>query len=143
MAGRDLRNAKKRGCMYLIVKNIHVAFATLAILGFLLRGYWRATGSTLHRNRAAKIVPHVSDALFLGTGIWLVTLLQLPWTQLPWLLAKFAGLAGYIGFGMVAFRFGRNDAIRLIAFVAAVASFAFVVGAAVTKSPLSWLASFL
>lgn len=126
--------------MYLIIKNIHIAFATLAIVGFLLRGYWRATGSSLHQNRATRIMPHVNDALFLATGIWLVSILNLPWMQTPWLLAKFAGLAGYIGFGMVAFRFGKNDAIRLIAFVAAIASFAFVVGAAHTKSPLSWLA---
>ncbi len=96
----------------------------------------------MRETRAAKIVPHVNDALFLATGIWLVLILNMPWATQPWLLAKFAGLAGYIGFGMVAFRFGRSDAIRLIAFVAAVASFAFVVGAALTKSPLSWMAWF-
>ena len=126
--------------MYLIVKNIHMLFATLAIAGFLLRGYWRLTGSTLQQNRAMKIVPHVNDALFFATGIWLISILNLPWAQQPWLLGKFAGLGGYIGFGMVAFRFGQSDAIRLVAFVAAVASFAYIVGAALSKSPLSWLA---
>lgn len=126
--------------MYLIVKNFHLLFATLAIAGFLLRGYWRATDNVLHQNRAVKIVPHVNDMLFLATGIWLVAILRLPWLQMPWLLAKFAGLAAYILFGMVAFRFGRSPAVRLAAFVAAVASFAFVVGAALAKSPWSWLA---
>lgn len=87
-------------------------------------------------------MPHVNDVLFLSTGVWLIAILNLPWTQQPWMLAKFAGLLGYIGFGMVAFRFGRSEAIRLIAFVAAVASFGFVVGAALTKSPLSWIAWF-
>jgi len=105
--------------MYLIISYFHMTFAALAVTGFLLRGYWRMTGSPLYKNRAAKI---------------------LQWTQHAWLLAKFAGLAGYIGFGMVAFRFGKTSQIRLIAFVAAVASFAFIVGAALTKSPLSWLA---
>jgi uncharacterized membrane protein SirB2 len=108
----------------------------------MLRGYWRVTNNKLHQNRASKIVPHVNDALFLLTGIWLISILNLPWTQQPWLLAKFTGLAGYVGFGMVAFRFGKSEEIRLIAFVAAVASFAFVVGAALTKSPLSWIAYF-
>jgi len=126
--------------MYLIIKNIHMTFAALAVTGFLLRGYWRMTGSPLYKNRAAKIVPHINDALFFVTGIWLISILNLQWTQHAWLLAKFAGLAGYIGFGMVAFRFGKSSEIRLIAFVAAVASFAFIVGAALTKSPLSWLA---
>jgi len=128
--------------MYLIIKNIHMTFAALAVTGFLLRGYWRMTGSPLYKNRAAKIVPHINDALFFVTGIWLISILNLQWTQHAWLLAKFAGLAGYIGFGMVAFRFGKSSEIRLIAFVAAVASFAFIVGAALTKSPLSWLAYF-
>jgi len=128
--------------MYLIVKNFHMAFATLAIAGFLLRGYWYVTSSALRQNRATKVVPHVNDALFLLTGIWLISILNLPWMQQPWLIGKFAGLAGYIGFGMVAFRFGTSDAIRLIAFVAAVASFAYIVGAALSKSPLSWLAYF-
>ena len=137
---RLLPRREKRTPMYLIIKNIHIAFAALAIGGFLLRGYWRVTNNDLHQNRATKIVPHVSDALFLATGVWLISILNLPWMQTPWLLAKFAGLTGYIIFGMIAFRFGKSDAIRLVAFVAAVASFAFVVGAAITKSPMSWLA---
>jgi len=119
-----------------------MTFAALAVTGFLLRGYWRMTDSPLYKNRAAKIVPHINDALFFATGIWLISILNLQWTQHAWLLAKFAGLAGYIGFGMVAFRFGKSSEIRLITFVAAVASFAFIVGAALTKSPFSWLAYF-
>jgi uncharacterized membrane protein SirB2 len=126
--------------MYLILKNSHMVFATVAISGFLLRGYWVMTDSKLRQVRAARIVPHVVDALFLTTGIWLAVILNLNVLQHTWLLAKFAGLFGYIGFGMVAFRFGRTREIRLIAFVAAVASFAYIVGAALAKSPLSWLA---
>lgn len=126
--------------MYLTLKYFHMSFAALAIAGFLLRGYWAFVGSPLHQNRATRIVPHVNDALFLATGIWLVDILSLPWLQLPWLLAKFAGLAGYIGFGMIAFRFGKTMAIRSVAFVAAIASFAYVVGTALAKSPMSWLA---
>jgi uncharacterized membrane protein SirB2 len=126
--------------MYLILKNFHMTFAMLAISGFLLRGYWLMIGSALRQHRASKIVPHFIDALFLGTGIWLIVMLNLPWMQQPWLLAKFVGLLGYIGFGMVAFRFGKTPEIRSIAFVAAVASFAYIVGTALTKSPLSWIA---
>ena len=126
--------------MYLIVKYIHMAFATLTIIGFLLRGYWRISGSNLHQNRAMKVVPHAIDAMFLATGVWLIVMLKLSPMQHPWLLAKFVALFAYVGLGMVAFRFGRTPAIRLIAFVGAVASFAFVVGAAIVKSPLSWLA---
>jgi uncharacterized membrane protein SirB2 len=126
--------------MYLIIKNIHVTFATLTIVGFVLRGYWRISGSNLHQHRAIKIVPHTVDALFLATGIWLVMMLNINPVQHPWLLAKFAAIVAYVGLGMVAFRFGRTPQIRSLAFVGAVASFAFVVGAALIKSPMSWLA---
>jgi uncharacterized membrane protein SirB2 len=117
-----------------------MTFAALAITGFLLRAYWAMTGSVLRQHRATKILPHIVDALFLGTGIWLIVLLNLDWTKHAWLLAKFAGLFAYIGLGMVAFRFGRTPQIRAVAFVGAVASFAYIVGAALTKSALSWLA---
>ncbi len=126
--------------MYLILKISHMAFAAVAIAGFLLRGYWVLSGSPLRSNRATKIVPHIVDALFLATGIWLAVILNLNVPQHAWLLAKFMGLLGYIGFGMVAFRFGKTQEMRLVAFVAAVASFAYIVGAALAKSPLSWLA---
>lgn len=126
--------------MYLILKNVHTVFAVLTISGFLLRGYWVLTGSALHRNRATKTVPHVIDALFLATGIWLIVMLNMEWMKQPWLLAKFAGLFVYIGLGMVAFRFGRTVEIKAIAFVGAVAAFAYIVGAALSKSPWSWVA---
>jgi uncharacterized membrane protein SirB2 len=126
--------------MYLIIKNIHMVFATLTIIGFLLRGYWRISGSSFYKSRAMKVLPHTVDALFLATGVWLIVMLNLNPMQHPWLLAKFVALFAYVGLGMIAFRFGRSPEIRLIAFVGAVASFAFVVGAAMAKSPLSWLA---
>jgi len=114
--------------------------AALTISGFLLRGYWTISGSSLRHNRAAKVIPHVVDTLFLGTGIWLVILLGLAPLQHPWLLAKFTGLLAYIGLGMVAMRFGRTSQSRLIAFVAAVTAFAYIVGVALTKNPASWIA---
>ena len=126
--------------MYLILKHTHMTLAVLAISGFLLRGYWMASGSPIRQYRATKIVPHVVDALLLATGIWLAVLVNVNVPQSTWLLAKFAGLFAYIGFGMVAFRFGKTQGIRLIAFIAAVAAFAYIVGAAVSKSPLGWLA---
>lgn len=126
--------------MYLIIKNFHMTFAALAITGFLLRGYWMVTESNLQRNRATKIAPHVVDSLFFASGIWLIVILNLDWMKAPWLLAKFAGLFAYIGFGMVALRFGRTREIRTLAFVAAVAAFAYIVGVALTKSPASWIA---
>ncbi len=125
--------------MYLIAKNTHMIFAGLSIGGFVLRGFWHAGNSGKLQSRATRILPHVSDALFFATGVWLVALLNLDVMQHQWLLAKFAGLFFYIGLGMIAFRFGRTPGIKVAAFLGAVLSFAYIVGAAVQKSPISWL----
>lgn len=126
--------------MYLIIKYFHTALAALTISGFLLRGFWAVTGSDLLRHRVIRIAPHIIDTLFLAAGIALVVMLDLNPLQHAWLLAKFAGLLAYIGLGMVAMRFGRSREIRIVAFVGAVALFAYIVGVALSKSPASWIA---
>ena len=126
--------------MYLILRYFHTAFAILTIAGFLLRGYWMITASDLRLNRATRIAPHVIDTLFLATGIALIYVLNLAPMQHSWLLAKFAGLIAYVSLGMVAMRFGPTPAIRTLAFVAAVAAFAYIAGVALSKSPASWIA---
>jgi uncharacterized membrane protein SirB2 len=126
--------------MYLFLKYAHLAFAVTTISGFVLRGYWMLTNSGQLSRRLTRIVPHVVDALFLLTGIAMVNLLTLPVMQTPWLLAKFAALLAYIVLGAIALRRGPTVQIRLLAFVGALSAFAYVVGTALSKSPLSWLA---
>jgi uncharacterized membrane protein SirB2 len=126
--------------MYLFLKYVHLAFAVTTISGFVLRGFWMLTESDRLSQRATRIAPHVIDALFLLTGIAMVYLLSLPVLQTPWLLAKLIALLAYIILGAVALRRGPTLQIRLIAFVGALSAFAYVVGAALSKSPLSWLA---
>ena len=128
--------------MYPTLKTLHTVLAALTISGFLLRGYWMLTGSALFRNRATRIAPHVVDTLFLATAIWMVFEMQLAPLGQPWLQAKLVGLLAYIGLGMIAFRFSATPGTRLLAFVGAITSFAYVVGAALSKSPTSWSAFF-
>ena len=126
--------------MYPILKVLHTIFATLTICGFLLRGYWLITGSVLFRNRVTRVAPHIVDTLFLATAIWMVAELRFTPLQQPWLQAKLVGLLAYILLGMTAFRFSRTVEIRLAAFIGAIVSFVYVVGAALSKSPASWAA---
>ena len=126
--------------MYVTLKYVHVIAAVATISGFILRGIWMLTASSNLQHPAAKIAPHILDTVFLLAGLGLLWLLRLnPLTQ-PWLLAKFAGLAAYILLGMIAIRRGPTKRIRTIALVSAVMAFAYVVGVATAKSPLSWLA---
>lgn len=109
------------------------------ISGFLLRGYWMMTRSDKLQMKVTRIAPHIIDTLFLLSGIALVSTLHLNAFSEPWLLAKFVGLIGYIVLGTIAIKRGPTLKIRIVAFVGALAVFAYIAGVAVAKSPASWL----
>lgn len=117
---------------------LHVSAATLSLALFLLRGAWMLADSPLRNARWTKIVPHVVDTVFLGAGI----ALAVKWAQFPfahdWLTAKVFGLIAYIILGSVALKRGRTPAIRATAFFAALVVFAYIVGVARARHPLSW-----
>lgn len=121
------------------LKTSHMALAALSLGLFVARGGWMLAGSPRLQARWVRIVPHVVDTLFLATGIALaVRIGQYPFVE-PWLTAKMLGLVAYIVLGSVALKAGRTRAIRATAFVAALALFAYLVGVARSRHPLSWL----
>lgn len=124
---------------YLMIKSLHMITAIATISVFILRGYWMMTQSEHLNLKFVRIAPHVIDTLFLLSGIALVSILQINALSEPWLLAKFAGLIAYIVLGTIAIKRGPTLQIRLIAFVGALSLFAYIVGVAMTKSPVSWL----
>jgi uncharacterized membrane protein SirB2 len=125
--------------MYESLKLMHIVAATLTIAGFLLRGYWMMRSSTLLDHKVTRVLPHIVDTVFLATGIALILILHLPVLNQPWLLAKLIALVGYVLFGAIALRRGRSRQTRVMAFLLALATFAYIVGAALYKSPASWL----
>ena len=124
---------------YLAIKSLHTLTAAATILGFILRGYWMMKQSDKLQLRITRIAPHVVDTVFLLSGVAMVWMLQLNAFSQPWLVAKFTGLIVYIVLGAIAIKRGPSMQIRIIAFVSALAVFAYIVGVAMTKSPASWL----
>lgn len=124
---------------YLLLKSVHTLTALATISGFVLRGIWMMQQSDKLQHKVTRIAPHIIDTLFLLSGIAMVYMLQLNAFSQPWLLAKFAGLIGYIVLGTIAIKRGPTLQIRSIAFVAALALFAYIAGVALSKSPASWL----
>lgn len=126
---------------YLAVKHAHMMFALISITLFMLRAWLAVPSPARINNKALKILPHVNDTLLLLLGIWLaVQIKQVPFDNSPWLTAKIVGLVLYILVGTIAIKRGRTRGQRLAAALAAIAIFAYIYGAAVSKSPLSWLA---
>ncbi len=122
-----------------MIKSLHMITGVVTISGFILRGYWMMAQSDKLQLQVIRIVPHIIDTLFLLSGVALVWMLHLNVFSESWLLAKFAGLIVYIVLGTFAIKRGATLQIRIIAFVGALAVFAYIVGVALAKSPASWL----
>jgi uncharacterized membrane protein SirB2 len=121
--------------MYAAVKHLHIACVVLSGAGLFLRGLLTMANSPLLRRRWLRIAPHVNDSVLLAAAIALMLLTrQYPFVD-AWLTAKVLGLAAYIVLGAVALRPGRPRGVRIAAWLAALAVFAYIVSVALTKSP--------
>ena len=120
---------------HLLLKHLHVAFVTVSVVGFFLRGPWMLSDSPLLDRAWVRVVPHVNDTLLLLAAIGLsIELQQYPFVH-AWVTAKVLGLLAYIGFGMFALRRGRSKRLRAGFWLASLASFAYIVSVALTKDP--------
>ena len=118
------------------LKLLHVSCALLSVSGFTLRGYWMMTDNPLRQLRLARVLPHIIDTLLLASAVGMLVIWQTGPQQLPWLIAKIAGLLLYIVLGMVALRFGGTRRIRVASFALALLSAGYIIAVAYTKAPL-------
>ena len=121
---------------YNIVKLVHVSTAAISIVGFVGRFALAWSGSALLRRRALRVLPHINDSLLLGAAVAMLSMARINPLSLSWLSAKIGALLAYILLGMIALRPGRSRGTRLAAFAGALLAFAYIVSAALTRSPL-------
>lgn len=120
---------------YLAIKHIHITCAVLSFVLFSMRGLWMLQGSALLQQRWVKIAPHVVDTLLLASALTMVFWsAQYPFVQ-AWLTAKVVALVAYIILGTIALKRGKTKTVRLSAFIAALAVFAYIVKVALTRQP--------
>lgn len=121
---------------YIAVKHIHVTCAALSISLFLLRGVLMLRHSAALQQRWLKITPHIVDTLLLASALTMVAWsAQYPFVQ-SWLTAKVLALLAYIVLGMIALKRGKTASIRLMAFIAALLIFTYIVAVAITRQAL-------
>lgn len=124
---------------YVLLKSVHVTAVATSLSLFVLRAIWRMRESPRLAERWVRVAPHVVDTVLLAAGIGLAVMIEnYPGTH-AWLTAKVAGLVAYVVLGSIAIRRGRTAAARAAAFAGALAVFAYIVGVAMTKSPLALL----
>ncbi|WP_323744809.1 SirB2 family protein [Noviherbaspirillum soli] len=118
-----------------MLKHLHMSCAALSGALFLLRGLWMLQDSPRLRQRWVRTLPHLIDTVLLASAVALaVWSAQYPLAQ-PWLTAKVCALLLYIVLGSVALKRGRSNGIRAAAFLAALATFAYIVAVALSKTP--------
>jgi uncharacterized membrane protein SirB2 len=121
---------------YAALKMIHVTSVAISYLLFSLRSVWMMQGSAALQQRWVRITPHVVDTVLLTSAIALAIMIHQNPIHNSWLSAKVVGLLLYIGFGMIALRFGKTRKARISAWIAAQIVFFYIVLVAVTKNPL-------
>jgi uncharacterized membrane protein SirB2 len=118
---------------YSALKHSHVGIAYLSIILLIVSFALVKYKPALKNNKVLKVLPHIIHTFLLIFAIWLCVIIgQYPLTD-HWLTAKVIGLVGYIAFGTIAIKQGKNWA-----FVAALVSFAYIFGAAKSHSVLSF-----
>jgi len=121
---------------YLVLRNVHIACAILTITLFVLRGSLMLANSAWQQNVVLRYLPHAVDTVLLTTALMLTTVIQQYPFAVGWLTAKVLLLVAYIVLGSIALKRGRNRQVRVVAFVAALATVAFLVSVARAHHPL-------
>ena len=119
---------------YLTVKLIHQSAVALSLTGFFVRGAASLSGATWVQSRMAKTLPHIIDTVLLLSALTLAWMLSLTPANAPWLMAKVVGLVAYVALGVIAMRPTRSRRVRVAAWLAAMATAAWIVSVAITKS---------
>jgi uncharacterized membrane protein SirB2 len=123
---------------FLLLKIPHIIFVVSSYVLFFLRGIWSLNGSAIMQKRWVRIVPHVIDTLLLVSALTLAfAISQYPFMD-AWLTAKIMGLLLYVGLGFVALRDGMSKTLRIFAWLAAQATFAYIVLVAISHNPVPW-----
>jgi len=118
---------------YVLFKIIHMSFAMISILGFATRGILKIQGSAVLEKKLVKVLPHVVDTILLASAIVLVVMSgQYPFST-PWVTAKLLGLIVYIGLGVFVMKKAKTQKSRIIAFVLALVTVAYILMVASTK----------
>jgi uncharacterized membrane protein SirB2 len=121
------------------LRTVHIGCAVISITGFVIRGILMMIDAKVMQTRWIRIVPHIVDVTLLGSAIAIALQYGFTLKNSPWLTAKIVGLLVYIGLGFVALRKGKTKWVRIVAWLAALLVFGYIVAVAMDKSPLPFM----
>jgi len=119
---------------YAFIKLIHVVCALISITGFVARGMLAIQESPRLSKRWIKIAPHINDTVLLISAVILAVQAGISPLEQTWLAAKIILLILYIFLGLITIRIAKTKQNKMLAFVAAILVFAYIVAIAESKS---------
>lgn len=126
--------------MYAGFKTVHLSFALISFSMFMLRSFLMLTDSPWQKHKLILIAPHLIDTVFIVSGFSMAFILNFGLFSQAWLTTKLALLMLYLFLVGVALARGTTRKVRVTAFFLAVFTYLSIVGVAINKSPLGWLA---
>ena len=120
---------------YFQILHLHVGCVILSGTLFFTRGVLRLSGQAVANHWALRLLSVVIDTTLLTAAILLTLIIRQYPLQQAWLTVKVALLLVYIVLGSLALKRARTRRGRGAAFAGALATFAYLVGVAVTRNP--------
>jgi len=124
--------------IYSLIKIIHVSTVGFTGFYFLIRGFAQFNHYQWFRKRWARKVSQYNDTVLLFSGIGMAAMIgQYPFVN-SWLTVKLSLLLVYIILGMLAFHWLRSRKHKMIAWLAALLVYSYIIGIALNKNP-AWI----
>ncbi len=128
---------------WLLLKQLHVAFALLTACSFCMRAYWMLSRSPHRHASVWRWLPHMVDALLFATGLTMAIGLSISPLAHPWLAVKLLAIVVYIVIGSVALKRGRSHGQRVVALVLSLLVLAYIFAVALHHDPWVGLPDYL
>ncbi|MFC1719635.1 SirB2 family protein [Pseudomonadota bacterium] len=118
------------------IKYLHILTAVVSVSLFCSRFLLLMKRPAGLRGRWIKVLPHVNDTLLLTFAILLCFATRQAPLVTPWLTEKVLSVILYIVAGLFALKWAKSRGGQIMAFIVALALFAYAASIAVSKSPL-------
>lgn len=120
---------------YRTLHHLHMGLALTSGALFTVRGAGLLARQRWSQHAALRRLSVIIDTGLLITALRLLWELRLDPFVMPWLQMKLAVLPLYIVLGMCAFKYARQQELRALCYLAALACYGFIVSVALTRSP--------
>lgn len=122
--------------MYMMFKHLHYLVVSLSAIVLTIQFVAHYFDLAIKDKKWLKIVPHILYTLILLTALGLLGTLKLNPFEHTWVMHKILGFVCYVALGALAYKYARNNGMRMLGYIGAIAWLLITVNIAITKTPL-------